>query len=664
LISKIVELAQIIVSRTSEANQQILLDNLVANLSVIVTECPLLIERLSTITTEQVQTLAIIDEVDTGWVLYEQRQGQWLALTTQAGSLQRAAAIIQNSTQHIVYFLGIGFGEEVVAWHRHTADNPPHDYMPGFTPAIFLFESTAVYFLLFLLTADRKALLLDSRVSVFVGQNAFEDFMQFALLNSINYPTARLTYSFALDRNLLESQLELTLQTVSRHQNTMASAAFTEMATYYDAQFGHRLAEKIAQKRYGDIKVMGMTSRYSSFVQFCNRDLLFGFADLGCQVDIMMEPTAHYLLTGHHKLMSVYHALPDLIINIDNLRSNTIPQHLPHHTWIQDDLAQLINPTIDPLTAYDFVDVFGSGWQARYQQRPFYAQHPIGVLPLAFHEGVYFPIANTVKDIDVLYVSHLIDPALTLAPYRLNQTPKQWTPVEKAWFASGGTEAELAIAMQAIAQAIDALPMDALLPLFESEAARQSWLRTLTIEPLSESLFTLLSELNGYRARIGSDILSQLKLRPMQQLAKAGISLAIYGKHWNYYPELAHFAHGAADNGTALNDLHNRSKICINNSALVSFHMRALEIMASGAFMLSRRIPFEHDIMPITELFIENTEVALFHEDNLVERVHYYLEHDAQRERMAQAALVKLQQNHTYKQRAEHILTDVMQRFI
>jgi hypothetical protein len=356
--------------------------------------------------------------------------------------------------------------------------------------------------------------------------------------------------------------------------------------------------------------------------------------------------------------------LPDLLINIDNLRSETIPENLPHHTWIQDELAQLVSPTVAPLTNYDFVDVLGTGWLSRFQQRPYYVNHKLGVLPLACHAGSYFPVENTQRDIDVLYVSHLIDPELTLEPYRLGRLPALKTQEEKAWQHHGGSLEQLTAVMLQIVASLDAMTMDALLVLFESESKRRAWLLSLTLENLTDEVLLLLVEPSGKRGRIGNDILSQLKMRPMQRLAQSGVSLQLYGKHWEKNDRLAAFARGSAENGEALNVLHNRSKICINNSALVSFHMRAIEIMASGSFMLSRYISSEFDIMPIDQLFKEGAEIAFFTEENVVEQVHYYLEHDDERERMAKAALEAVRKNHTYKHRAEHILHDVMQRFI
>jgi spore maturation protein CgeB len=62
-------------------------------------------------------------------------------------------------------------------------------------------------------------------------------------------------------------------------------------------------------------------------------------------------------------------------------------------------------------------------------------------------------------------------------------------------------------------------------------------------------------------------------------------------------------------------------------------------------------------------LFDEKTEIAFFDETNLVEQVTYYLAQDALRQDMAQAALTKLKQAHSYRHRAEQLLGEIQARF-
>lgn len=666
MINQLIDLAKNIVSRTSEANQNLLLNRLNTNLTALAEHRPSLLGLLvQEITLEQAKNLVIVDEGEgIGLTLYERRQGQWVMLTNQQASLARSMDIVKNDTYQFVYFLGVGYGCEVLAWFDHTLRVPPRNYVPHFIAPLYVFETVAVYWLLFLMLHDGIRLITDKRASLYIGNSAFEQYTHHAMDGSVNEHTACLNYSFAVNRQYLDSELKRIINELSHKQSSIMSDSFEQMQVYYDKQHTHRVAQKVANRQFSQLKVLGLASRHTSFLQYCTRDLLDGFAKLGCQTVTLIESADHVNLTPYSVMQTLFKELPDIIIALDALRDSLIPEHIPYVCWIQDDLIRLVNPQNAALTPYDFIYVLGSGWQEMYRQRPYYLGHPVDVLPLGFSEGAYYPINNVIKDIDVLYVSHLIDPEMTLQPYREGRVPSKRTFRELKWLQSCNDLDRLDECMRLMTSSIDQLSMDELLPLFDSVAARKTWLDTLLSESLSEDLWLVFAELDGDRARIGNDILSQLKLRPMQQLAKAGIAFSVYGNNWNYFTELAPHASGTAGNGDALNQLHNRSKICINNSAQISFHMRALEIMASGAFMLSRRIPKQHDIMPLVDLFDEGAEIALFDETNLVEKVRYYLAQDDQREVMAKSALVKLKQHHTYNHRAEQILHDVMQRFI
>jgi spore maturation protein CgeB len=80
--------------------------------------------------------------------------------------------------------------------------------------------------------------------------------------------------------------------------------------------------------------------------------------------------------------------------------------------------------------------------------------------------------------------------------------------------------------------------------------------------------------------------------------------------------------------------------------------MRTFEVLACGAFMLAERTA-EHQ-----EFFREGEEVGYFSSaEELVEKVRYYLNHDSERQRMAEAAYHKVTSaNHTYAHRLQQIL--------
>ena len=136
--------------------------------------------------------------------------------------------------------------------------------------------------------------------------------------------------------------------------------------------------------------------------------------------------------------------------------------------------------------------------------------------------------------------------------------------------------------------------------------------------------------------------------------ALPGLRLHLYGGYWERNRNLARYARGFAlgrDYRLALRG----AKIapCLVRRANRDGHvMRTFEVPACGAFMLAERTA-EHQ-----EFFREGEEVGYFSSaEELVEKVRYYLNHDSERQRMAEAAYHKVTSaNHTYAHRLQQIL--------
>ena len=99
----------------------------------------------------------------------------------------------------------------------------------------------------------------------------------------------------------------------------------------------------------------------------------------------------------------------------------------------------------------------------------------------------------------------------------------------------------------------------------------------------------IISHFTGY-SRLHSDISFCIKTRPIKSLLDADIDVRVYGKHWKNVSGFKKVAGDTIENGKELNNLSCQARICLNNSPGVSFHMRTVEILGSGAFMLSRKI--------------------------------------------------------------------------
>lgn len=94
-----------------------------------------------------------------------------------------------------------------------------------------------------------------------------------------------------------------------------------------------------------------------------------------------------------------------------------------------------------------------------------------------------------------------------------------------------------------------------------------------------------------------------------------------------------------------------KSKIVLNISMKEDLNMRVFEAMGSGSFLLTDSVPY------IEELFEDRKHLVLYHSlDEAVDLARYYLAHDSEREKIAQAGYEEVMANHTFDKRIDRIL--------
>jgi hypothetical protein len=95
------------------------------------------------------------------------------------------------------------------------------------------------------------------------------------------------------------------------------------------------------------------------------------------------------------------------------------------------------------------------------------------------------------------------------------------------------------------------------------------------------------------------------------------------------------------------------SKVCFNISMLDDLNMRTFEIMATGSFCLTNWIP------TIEDLFEDGKHLVLYRSlDEMVDKAKYYLSHDEEREKIAQAGYEEVIKKHTIQDRVNVILDE------
>jgi len=94
-----------------------------------------------------------------------------------------------------------------------------------------------------------------------------------------------------------------------------------------------------------------------------------------------------------------------------------------------------------------------------------------------------------------------------------------------------------------------------------------------------------------------------------------------------------------------------KSKIVLNIAMKEDSNMRCFEAMGSGSFLLTDWVPH------IDELFEDGKHLVLYRSlDEAVDKAKYYLKHDSEREKIAQAGFEEVMAKHTIDHRVKRML--------
>ncbi len=97
------------------------------------------------------------------------------------------------------------------------------------------------------------------------------------------------------------------------------------------------------------------------------------------------------------------------------------------------------------------------------------------------------------------------------------------------------------------------------------------------------------------------------------------------------------------------------SKVVFNIAMKEDVNMRCFEALATGSFLLTDWVP------SIDELFEDGKHLVMYRSlDEAVEKAKYYIAHDEERERIAQAGYEHVMKNHTIQHRVNVILDEFL----
>jgi hypothetical protein len=105
-------------------------------------------------------------------------------------------------------------------------------------------------------------------------------------------------------------------------------------------------------------------------------------------------------------------------------------------------------------------------------------------------------------------------------------------------------------------------------------------------------------------------------------------------------------------------DFYSRAKIVLNVPLADDLNFRTFEAMSCGSMLLTRRVNNGQEV-----LFEEGKHYAAFStEQEMFEKIDYYLAHPHERETIAAAGLAEVQLHHRLEQRLDELLNTVIER--
>ncbi len=156
---------------------------------------------------------------------------------------------------------------------------------------------------------------------------------------------------------------------------------------------------------------------------------------------------------------------------------------------------------------------------------------------------------------------------------------------------------------------------------------------------------------------VGSAV--QNRIQPIKKILDSGINIKVWGAHWNNIPELSHIA-GSKVSIKEMRDIFSASKISLvlnwdgGYGNIMQIKGRVFELAACKTFQLNHEYPY------LKEYYNYPSELVMYTNNNMIETIQYYLEHDAEREAITSAAYHRTIREHTWKHRLVNVFDTIL----
>jgi hypothetical protein len=410
------------------------------------------------------------------------------------------------------------------------------------------------------------------RFSWFVGSR-WEQELEEAVLDDLMLGCPQIGVGLGLQSDAVHSKLQGLVSELVRRDGQ----AKERVERYYAGRSARDAATALAPGASRRPRVLLLTTRFSTVLQYSTRDTAAAFEALGWEARVLIEPSPAHRLYHTAMRAELDRFRPDLVFQIDHLRhehGDMFPPGLPFVCWVQDHLPHLGGKTGRRVGPSDFVLTDAVPTYVNDFEYP-----PGQLIPMSKLTSVTMPAGHTGSGAsapdnrDVVFVSNASRVPEELLEERLaafTGPPEQRAVIETSArriierYAAGGAIATYpdvrAVLREVQAEVGIELTRDEL-------AAIGPWL----CHPFCDALYR------------------QQALRWSASAAgKLGLSLGLYGNGWDKHRDFARYARGPVENGPALHELTRRSAFNLQIVPYLCLHQRLLDGLGAGGFFLVR----------------------------------------------------------------------------
>lgn len=499
-------------------------------------------------------------------------------------------------------------------------------------PMYLVFDK--LYWLLFLQLQDIKVFIEVERIIFLVGEEVFREY-------------------FSDTQVIMPNRLQC--EDYTNYMKALSEIAFIRKIHYDEGQkkirqyYSENILAINEHIKSGNPKILFLTSRFTTVLQYHTRDCMEATKRLGCETELLIESDGLRRITNFYTVERLVEFQPDIVFCLDHFRYEhpEIPPEIVWITWVQDPMPHIMDKaTPGKLTDRDFVMNHFITWDKISNVG--YPKERMIEAPIPANNHIYKPYEISEEErkeyeSDICMVCHRGDTEYFIEEYvqKIGENIKD----EKL---SNMIRSMLYDYAELVHSEEFVIYTQAELKVFFEEYFKQIHKVKVNedlLECLADELLIPLNE-NAYRQALAD------------WLIEAGYTnLKLWGNGWIKSPKYKDYAMGPAQNGEVLSKILQCSKIVIGNNVFATGAARVWETMLSGTLYISNRPPTEVDAVSIFKLLKEGEDVVVFHNrKELIEKVQYYLTHEEERQQIIDRGREKALQNRTFDALMKHVI--------